>query len=201
MEEFFKYWEDRNIEWFIVGGTADTDEAQQAVAKYPKVECLGVEPNPDYVKYQRTVFPGMVVECALWSYNTDLFLTTPKNCTPRSASVCRPENAPDTGRWEAGNMYTVKGRTLDSLSVDYGPFNNAALWIDIEYAELAALQGAVKLLSSKQIKIINLETFCNLYLPSINKFLSGFGYTLQRIWNIGTVAGRDAQDVIYTCKS
>lgn len=198
MEEFFKYW--KNIEWFVIGGTADATEARQVAARYPDVKCIGFEPNPDYVKIQQTTFPGKIVECALWSYFTELFLTTPKNCTPRSASVCRPEDAPDTGKWEPDTSYTVIGRTLDFLSNEYGPFTNAALWIDIEYAELAALHGASNLLKTKQIKLINLETYCHLYLPAINRYLSSFGYVMQRIWNIGTVAGRDAQDVIYTCE-
>lgn len=100
------------------------------------------------------------------------------------------------GDWTGPEVtFKVKPRTLDSLSDEYGPFNNVVLWLDIEYAELAALEGAERLLD--RTLLINLETFAHLYLPDINRILVRHGFLLKKVWNIGQTAGKDAQDYIY----
>ena len=101
------------------------------------------------------------------------------------------------GPWVPQSSYAVAGRTLDYLSEQYGPFTNAALWIDIEFAELAALKGARQLLEARQIRLINLQSYAHLMLPDINRLLAHYGFLLQKVWNIGIFAGRDAQDYIY----
>jgi FkbM family methyltransferase len=195
----FDYWTD-DIKWFVVGGTADGDEAQTVAARYPEVKCIGFEPNMDFVKQQneKLKFPGEVYPCALWSDNELRMLITPQGATPRSASVYPFIERPDMGgKWTPGITKTVPARALDSLSWEYGPFENVALWIDIEGAELEALLGASQLLQNRQIKLINLEAYAHLQFPDINRLLTRRGFVLQKVWNIGTVAGRDAQDYIY----
>lgn len=198
-EILFEYWPE-GIKQFIVGGPANSNEAQTIHNKFPNVKCIGFEPNPHFVWEQngQLKFPGKVHEYALWSEDTELTLMTPEKATARSSSVCRPNPAPDMrGEYKPGSSYQVQGRSLDSLSEEFGPFEDAVLWIDIEYAEIPCLKGAAKLLSEGKIKLINLETFSHLYLPEVNRILTGYGFMLQKIWNIGTDAQRDAQDVIY----
>jgi hypothetical protein len=99
------------------------------------------------------------------------------------------------GAWVPGDAYEVKTRTLDSLSEVYGPFEDAVLWVDIEGSELDALCGAFNLL--KKVRLINLEAYAHIQLPLINELLTYHGFMLRKVWNIGIVAGRDAQDYIY----
>ncbi|MDB4786240.1 FkbM family methyltransferase [bacterium] len=194
----FDYWTD-DIDWFIVGGTADSNEAQVVHDEYPNVNCIGFEPNPEFVNKQNMElqFPGKVYPYALWNENTELSLATPKKATARSSSVCRPYPSPDMGNHQEGTEYKVQSRTLDSLSEEFGPFDGAVLWIDIEYAERKCLEGAKNLLTMGAIKIINLETFCHLYLPEVNRTLTEYGFMLHRIYNIGKDTRTDGQDVIY----
>ena len=199
----FDFWTD-DIEWFIVGGTADGDEAQTIHAMHPLVKCIGFEPNIDFVRQQNKLlnFPGVVHPCALWSDNCVRELVTPRGATPRSASVYPFTERPDMGGdWTPGNTCEVSARALDSLSQEYGPFTNVALWIDIEGSELEALLGASQLLQNRQIKLINLEAYAHIQLPNINRLLTQRGFVLQKVWNIGTVAGRDAQDYIYALEN
>lgn len=192
------FWPD-DARWFIVGGTADGDEAQTVHAKYPDVRCIGFEPNREFANIQNSQlsFPGIVYPIALWSSNTDLDLVTPSGATARSASVCMHHGRPDVPNFVAGDTVRVPARSLDSLSSELGPFENVVLWIDIEGAETETLRGATSLLESGQIKLINLECFAHIQLPCINRLLSYYGFMLQKVWNIGMVAGRDAQDYIY----
>ncbi len=195
----FDYWDD-SIKQFIVGGPANSNEAQTIHNRFPDIKCIGFEPNPHFVFEQNgeLKFPGKVHEYALWSEDTELTLMTPEKATARSSSVCRPKHAPDMqGEYGPGIGYPVKARSLDSLANEFGLFQATALWIDIEYAEIPCLKGATELLSNGFIKLINLETFSHLYLPEINRILTGHGFMLQKIWNIGTDSRRDAQDVIY----
>ena len=195
----FQYWPSK-FEWFVVGGTADCLEAQVVQRQHPDVRCIGFEPNADYVHLQRNVlkFPGEVHPFALWSHRTPMQLKRPVGATPRSASVCLGANRPDMGGTvEIAESVQVEARTLDDLSEEFGPFHNAVLWIDIEGAEYHALLGATRLLKSGAIKLINLETYVHRDFVGINNMLTDFGFRLKKVWNIGTVAGRDAQDYIY----
>lgn len=194
-KEIFDIWP-THAEWFICGGPGDSNEMSTVKAAYPDIKCLGIEPNPDYVRKQRDA-GFYCIEAALWSRQTALFLSTPEGYDGRSASVCRPDPAPDVpaGRQIAKTGYIVQTVSLDYLSAKVGPFTNVVLWIDIEYAELEALMGARELLESGQILLINLETF-DRYRPGIDEYLKQYGLKFLRKWNIG-LWNPEGHDAIY----
>lgn len=196
----FKHWP-AQAEWFIVGGPADGNEAQTVKARYPRVRCIGFEPQPYFVLCQRYKlrFPGFVLPYALWHYPGVLELHEPgiKELEHmRSSSLCRPPSSPDLGIWEVKKSTTVVTEMLDNLSTDFGPFANAVLWLDIEYAELEALRGARGLLKAGQILLINLETFAHLQ-PAIDDYLAQFGLRELFRWNQADMPGGQRADVVY----
>ena len=85
VEVLFEYWKD--IDWFVIGGPADCDEAQ---AVMNRCHCIGFEPNEVYCKYQRDHGFGNVHNFALWNKNEVLPFTCPVGASLQSASVCRP---------------------------------------------------------------------------------------------------------------
>ena len=205
----------KNTEWFVIGGPANQNEAQYVKDKYPGVKCFGVEPHEGSHLKQLSgrdlegtelPFPGELVGCALWSHDDTninnpsgaLNFGSPRGGNPLRSSLqaCTPENPPDAGGEKIEYEYTkVRARTLDSLSAEYGPFNNVVLWLDIEYAELEALKGASKLLD--RTLVVNVETFSHLNLSKINDLLTAKGFYLYRLWNAGQTPGKDAQDYVY----
>ena len=206
-EMLFPYWSS-NIEWFIIGGPARENEAQRIKEKFPDTKCIGFEPNPEIAYWQRTgtnlfytdkPFPGQIVECALWDIDYDPLTLSLWNTgsDPCRGSVCAPAQRPDLDpNSKLWKEYKVEGRTLNSLSKQYGPFHNAALWLDIEFAELKALQGAYEIL--KTVQLINLEAYVHLNLSPIVRFLRGYGLYLMDVWGCGPDPAKDAQDYIFS---
>lgn len=169
-------------EWFLVGGPADGDEAQTVASRY-QVRCAGFEPNAGFAAWQREHgFPGVLVECALWDEDgASLNLDLPVGATYRSASVCRPPWATDASL-EVQERRQVVGRTLDSLSEEVGPFTNAVLWLDVEYAEPRVLAGAEGLLRAGQVLLANVEVMPRM-LASMQDLMGRHGLYLERTWN------------------
>jgi FkbM family methyltransferase len=193
MDEFFEYWPP-SAEWFIVAGAHDASEAFQVCQRHPSVKCVGIEPNPLCLLDD---FPGQVVRSALWSSEGEGTLTKPADASWASASLCRPFDAPDMGGlWMNGPQMKVPLVTLDLISENLGPFDNAVLWLDVEYAEVEALKGASRLLEDGRVLMVNVETYAHLSLPQVMELLPNF--RLRRVWNIGKESGRDAQDYIFT---
>ena len=194
----FPHWPER-VKWFVIGGPACELEAQAVHQQYPAVRCIGFEPNRDSAEWQRQHgFPGEVHPVALWENDKDkLTLSIPTRGND-SGSVCRPENHPEQWPYESFRSYPVDSATLDTLSDKLGPFEDAVLWLDIEYAELPALRGAERLLD--RTLMVNLETFHHRYLPEINRLLDQHGLILRMVWNIGRHASGDAQDYLYVRK-
>lgn len=192
----FPYWPDA-ARWFVVGGPGTDLEAQAVKERYPHVECVGFEPNPLTRREQeRLHFPGRLHPCALWNNNTDrLTLTCPAGFPHNRGSVCRPDPSPDMGQVVPGDTYTVEARTLDWCSREYGPFLDVVLWLDVEHAELQALQGAAALL--EQVLLLNVEAYAHLSLSPIVRLLGRYGLVLKDVWNVGPTVGKDAQDYIF----
>ena len=187
-----------DAKWFIVGGPAYGNEAQTVAARHPGIKCFGVEPNPEFVKRQLAQdFPGPVANFALWYKDNEILdFSIPRDGSPLSASVCRPSPSPD-GNETPKLIYPVITRTLDTLSDKYGPFEDAVLWLDIEYAEIEALRGAFRLLSGGKIKLVNLETFVHTSFPVVTKLLADYGFKFVKRWNEGVDYVHHAIDAIY----
>lgn len=185
-----------DAEWFLLGGPADANEAQMMRSLRPGMCILGCEPNPVMFNIQKARgFPGRLLQLALWNEATTLRLGTVDHQfgfmqEQRSASA---RKFPDSV-----HSYTVQSQTLDNLSVMYGPFRNAVLWIDIESAEYECLQGSTKLLTDRQIHAINVETFVQ-DEPATTAFLKQFGFKEALRWNhdIDKVGNREWWNAIY----
>ena len=182
----FPYWP-KEAEWFVIGGPSDADEAQTVVRQYPHVRCVGFEPNHEFVRFQEGMtFPGKVHRYALWELNTTLTLQVPDTLR-RSSSVCRDLTGLDFLQEK------VTGRTLDSLSEEFGPFDNCVLWLDVEHAEGAALRGAEGLFKVGKVLLVNVEVWDETY-HEIDPLLKNYGFEVVHVWG-RTV--RDKRDVIY----
>lgn len=175
------------VDWFIIGGPADANEAQIFKKYHPECKILGIEPNLSMREFQDTNrFPWQLVNAALWSSAGLKTLTIPNN-NNRCGSLVKYE----------GVGYKVETVTLDFLSDTYGPFTNAILWIDIEGSEVECLKGARQLLSSKEIKTINIEIMPETE-DEIVTILLGYGYKYAHHWNEReTHPGRIIYDMIF----
>lgn len=168
----FEFWPE-TVDWFILGGVATSNEAQTIHQKYPEVKYIGFEPNLVMRKKAAPNFPGVSYPYALWKTDQELILCVP-NARDIGSSVCREMG-------DTATEQTVIGRSLDSLSEELGPFTNCILWLDIEWAELAALKGATKLLT-EDVVLINLEVMTPQQMSDIKSCLSGFGFNEIHRW-------------------
>lgn len=180
----FKHWTSK-IEYFIVGGVSYANEAQTINKEFPDVECIGFEPCPETFGSQSNelAFPGKLYPYALWYENVtkDLYLMGKNG---RMSRICgpRPSNI------EIDKL-SVTARTLDSLSEELGPWSNIALWLDIEFAEEAALQGATDLL--ERTLLINIEVNnSERELPKFSSLLNPHGIYLAETWNTDKMPDR-----------
>lgn len=183
-------------EWFLVGGTAGDLEAQAVKEAYPSVQCAGFEPNPEFREQQQVLgFPGTVHPVALWHNETDRLVLSYPAGRAVVGSVCRPYPSPDLERIRSDRHVPATPRTLDSLSAEFGPWNNVVLWLDIEWAEVQALEGAKELL--RRTLLANVETFHHRNLPAVCRLMYAAGLELVRVWNVGESATKDAQDYVF----
>lgn len=184
------------IEWFIIGGPADGNEAQLVKDNFPNVNVIGVEPNIKMYQFQlEHGFPGTILNKALWSSEKRLKFTIP-NKNNRCGSLIKYQD--DDSSTE------VETITLDRLSEMYGPFDNCCLWLDIEDAELECLSGAEKLLSDRKIKVINIEVVEYMINNVIQKslvetYLISCGYSVHSRHDIRHMEdNRIISDIIFT---
>lgn len=175
----FDFWPPE-VEWFVIGGPADGDEAQTVKVKYPDIRCLGFEPNQHFGAF----FPGELRREALWSEDRELLLAVPTGAERSSSVVLGGFPCPHT-------RVKVKGIRLDGFGFT---IRNIVLWLDIEYAEHQALLGAVGLLRAGQVLLVNLETYDHLF-PPIRDFLWNHGLREVKRWNDKAIGGRF--DVIF----
>jgi len=105
---------------------------------------IGLEPDP--VRYQRLkeTYPGLLLNLAV------------SDKIEKSSGIFH-----DTSGFIAygypgySKIVTVNAVTVDSIDEKYGPFDEIAIWADIEGSELRMLHGATEVL--KKVKWINLE--------------------------------------------
>lgn len=194
------HWKEE-IEWFVIGGPARENEAQYLKSKRPNLKCAGFEPNPTLFRMQQEgrelyytdkPFPGILVNCALWdSFEPNLEFMVPRG----GVDIARGSAVKVSGNYDT---IKVVGRTLDNLSDQYGPFNNVALWLDIEHAELKALRGAEELL--KRTLLVNVEMHPDVRLCDLLEILYPLGFSVKEVWNVGQNITTDALDIIFAKK-
>lgn len=175
------------IDWFVIGGPSNANEAQTIAVEYPGIKCIGFDPDPVNIKIQKELFfPGTVHQYALWNKDTKLELTI-KPGNHKVSSVARNFEG------DSYDTLQVNARTLDSLNEEYGPFTNCVLWLDIELAEEQALEGATDLLTN-HVKLINIEAYSEEIRLRLLKLLGEFGFSPVHYWNTRSIPG--LRDVI-----
>ena len=187
--------------WFILGGPADGDEAQVFNQKYPGAKILGLEPGEKMFAYQMEVgFPGTLLFKAL---SNDIAVKQFKETANQGGFLVVDETLGirgltfDTGISALGLTHDVQTTTLDQLDLEYGPFVNAVLWMDIEGSEMDALKGGEGLLSrSDGVLLLSMEIIepldrdSEVELDRFKGFLSKFNYTVVHTWNCGYLGSR-----------
>jgi FkbM family methyltransferase len=148
--------------------------------EYPDMASIGLEPCPMTFKTLVPKFPGLLLPYAVWKEPTNLDLYFSKsNLNAASVfAIGRDENV------------KVHARTLDSIDRQLGFPDRILLWIDVEGAELMALQGAIKLLGSGRVRWINIAVR-NKWSDNVNastreevhQLLTKFGYQEKLQYN------------------
>lgn len=179
-------------EWFILGGPANGNEAQCAQLLWPNVKILGIEPF--YLARNWQLGHGWPAKAplllaALWSEVGEMpLLTQPESAALRLAQSRLAEPGTDAPM--------VSTTTLDALDQEYGPFENAFAWLDIEGAEFAALTGAAGLFSRKAFLALNIEI--DRRKPDnadrIHFLMGGYGYRQAGFWQL---SNPDYEDRVY----
>jgi len=141
---------------------------------YPSMKIIGFEPHPVRFAGLISKFNGVLMPYAIWDKNEKIKMYSSKQNAPKNdAPSCFPFDNRD-------KEVTVEARQLDWVYDYIKEFKNILLWIDIEGAELKALEGATIILNN--IKYINIEV-CEDPLYSgactaseIHNFLSQLGF-------------------------
>lgn len=136
--------------WFIdIGVGVPNSEAWRIKEKWGDVKVFGVEPNGKRFENCSKNYPGTILHNAIWREDADLEM---QNIDGMSINFPREH--------QVGPSKThIKGRSLDSLEKEFGPWNNAFIWSDTEGAELEMLKGARGLLKQGKISGLNLEVW------------------------------------------
>jgi FkbM family methyltransferase len=180
-EHFFPYLL-RKPEWFIDLGPANATEYLDARSLFPEVKLIGLEPSP--VGYQRALerWPkdgSYLLNTAAWDSDTRIRLYKASDLRHGTAYADADKVAVEDLNGESADAVEVEARTLDSLDLQYGPFREAALWMDVEGSERRVLKGAKRLLEDGVITSVNIETRPHL-AEEFDRVLRGYGFTSIR---------------------
>lgn len=168
--------------WLILGGPADANEAQTARRLWPDIKVIGVEPNREAVWWQFA--NGWPRDCLLFHQalcNRGGVVTemakSPGNLRIATLDLASAKHRPETIN---EHVMTV---TLDWLDEQYGSFEDAVVWLDIEGSELKALQGASNLIASGRVILWNIEMQDRVpgLMEGVPKLLKG--YRAVKDWN------------------
>lgn len=167
----------KDPDWLILGGPADANEAYWAKKLYPQIKILAVEPVQESIDFQlANGFPsdGILIEAGLGEACYKDTLHVPQDKRGASCLIDRP-----------GKPMEIDIVSIDSLNKLYGPFKNAILWLDIEGYEYKALKGAIRLFSSGEVLLVNVEILERLRVQTgcIEKFFNDYDFKLAHVWN------------------
>jgi FkbM family methyltransferase len=173
---------------FILGGPADSDEAQLFHEQFPGIAIVGVEPNKSFLEYQTKVgFPGALYDTALWNFETIKALYV-------SGREERGSSLVESG---SGLVYDVLTTTLDIIIEKHRPPDKrVVIWMDIERVELVALQGATTALDQKLITAIYMEAYEN-NVNGLIEFLIPYGFYEQKRFNLRRTSRNPADPRVF----
>ena len=166
--------------WFVLGGPANGDEAQVFCKEFPGCTALGIEPMRQFREFQKDRdFPGTLVRAGLGETFGPAEITTPV--------MFKDEIRASFVRHIEGHKQRTWLTTVDTLDKQFGPFEDAVLWLDIEGMELPALKGADETLKRRgSIKLINVEVMPDERpndLGDIDRFLTNHGFWMIHEWD------------------
>lgn len=164
-------------DWFIDCGPGSAVEFDAVHRKWPKTKLLGLEPSPAGWKYASARWPKghTLIRAAIWDTDGTARLYYPYDLLHSTCYIDFASHLADNIAGETHDFIDVPAITLDTLDREYGPFENAFLWMDIEGAERRALRGAIGVLSRGGIRAINLETRPQ-FDTEIPVILGGYGF-------------------------
>jgi len=134
--------------YFIdVGPGYPDSEAWLVKELWPDTKIIGFEANPENRKRLIDAgYPGELYNIAVSDKSGELTLYE-----IQKGDLSLYTDSPDRP------SVTVSARTLDDLSEEFGPFEDAFIWADIEGAELSMLRGASKLFGNGNVIGVNME--------------------------------------------
>lgn len=164
--KLYEVWKSLNPKWFIdLGPGRDPPhsirigEAYVAIGTWPDIKVIGVEAYlPHYQMQKEFEFPGTLLNLAVWDKDDEELLIYADSDEVDGkyewmSTIPPVEDSP----WANTVTEAVRTVTLDTLETEYGPFEDAIIWADIQGSELKMLQGADKLLKSGRVIALNLE--------------------------------------------
>jgi len=157
-------------------GVGPKSEYLSLASVYPEMKIIGFEPHPVRFISILKKFNGLLLPYAIWNKNETVEIYS----NTEDALMFDP---PSCFRYSDSQLsVSMEAKTLDWVLDYIGDFNNVLLWIDIEGAELKALQGAPKML--EKVQYINIEV-CETPLyegacdeTQIDAFLTNAGFEL-----------------------
>jgi FkbM family methyltransferase len=115
---------------------------------WPDIKVVGIEPLTQYIEMNKD-FPGQLVQCAVGPSPGKRELYHAYNRDQRASFYDIP-GLPN----ELFDLVDV--RTLDDIEATTGPWCDAIMWLDIEGAEVEAMQNS-QVMSSGKVRWVNVE--------------------------------------------
>lgn len=167
-------------DWLVIAGVGTGTEVKDALARWPSVKVLGLDPDLRAVQWQLN--NGWPLHCHL--------LTLALSCGHGEATMSLDDGVNLASLHQRqidvappDKLVRVQTTTLDTLHKTYD-FTNCLLWLDLEDYELPALVGAKELLVSGNVITINLEVRKGIEeeTAQVAAILHGEGYEKVHEW-------------------
>ena len=180
------------IENIIIVGAHLGYEVNSINKNYPNSKFILFEVSPKYVEPLISRFKGCdfvsIYNCAISNVNGDLdFFETN---TDGTGSILKVGALTRSFGIQQTNIYRVRSHTLDNHSKinNYQEKFFDCLWVDVQGAEMAVLQGGINTLKNVRSIFIEVSTLLPLYeggcmFEEIYQFLIQLGF---RLVNLGT---------------
>lgn len=166
---------------------------------FPDLALCGVEANPEMARSIRdNGWSGKLLENAVYSSRGTMKFNTYMESGLDGSLLDIPKRP-------ISSTFTVEAITLDDADREFGKLDNIVLWMDIEGAELTALQSGPELMASRRVKWINLEVRDNppwvggCSAGEVDEHLRGMGYVKVADYNHIHTTGH--YDTIYRHES